>query len=988
MKLLSSGIIFAACTLSLPAASLTWDPDSETTGAQGGAGTWTDGGSEWWNGTANVAWNNATPDNATFGGTAGGTITLGSPITAGSIGFDTAGYTLGAGTINLGSGFTVTTNADATIDSVMASTTNGVAKSGTGSLTVKGSNTYRGATVVNAGTLVIAPGAKLYSGYNQNFAGFLTVNAGGTVEFSNPAYGNSFGETWASSSINVNGGTMRYVGAAATWSNNSIRFGAAGGTIDASGSGLLTISGMSNYNQTAGSTVTLAGSGAGSFGQVLSGTGGVIKSGTGTWTLATGNTFSGATIVNGGRLVVSNTLRSSATMTANNGSTLEMGATNILVDGHGTAVADSRVITANASTILFNGSMDSRIGNVTLNNGSTLTSNRALTAWDVLIANTTVGAATVSVTGSGKSTMNGSGGIHLQGPQNFNVADTVPGSGADLEVTIRLDNGGNSGGTGSVVKLGGGTMLLNGQMSYTGGTTVNAGILAVDGNQQANRLTNNHAVTVNNTGVFEIRGVNALPNGTNSVDVTVNAGGTLNVVSGGSAAIGATGQSHAHIRNLALNGGTVNLSYSGGGNAYSGESFVLNGQVTVGGSAASTIQYSTGGNAGNSGFALNGTKTFSVADATTSTAADLLVTAEIEDGDSASGMVKSGDGTMALSATNTYSGGTTINVGTLDLTGGGGVSGTIRGTVTVNTGATLRLSANDATGYSTGSDSLKTINLTGGTMHVATNGGTGQNQTLGNAAINLTGGAITGVEGSNIDFFQGSSSINTLASAAESTISGAQLKIRQTGGLTITTAEGAAARDLVINSVIASDGGFTTAPLIKAGDGTLVLTGANTYTGATSVSAGTLMVIGALEDTAVTVGAGGTLSGTGTLGGSLTFDAGAKLDLTGSTLGLNSSDVLTVATGKAITLTDFTFGSILGWTAASADQGTYELIKGGGTVTFNGSTPTVSNMFDFGNGKLGYFEQGSLRAVIVPEPSIVLLSGLGALGLLRRRRNS
>ncbi|MBN8459482.1 MAG: autotransporter-associated beta strand repeat-containing protein [Verrucomicrobia bacterium] len=816
MKLLSSGIIFAACTLSLPAASLTWDTDSGTTGAQGGAGTWTDGGSGWWNGTANVAWNNATPDNATFGGAAGGTVTLGSAITAGSIGFDTAGYTLGAGTINLGSGFTVTTNAAATIGSVMASTTNGLAKSGTGTLTVTGSNTYRGATVVNAGTLVIAPGAKLYSGYNQNFSGFLTVNAGGTVEFSNPDYGGSFGETWASSSISVNGGTMRYVGAAATWKNNAIRFGAAGGTIDASGSGLLTISGMANYNQTAGSTVTLAGSGAGSFGHILSGTGGVIKSGNGTWTLAADNTFSGTTVVNGGRLIVSSTLRNSATMTANNGSTLEMGFTNILVGGHGTAVEASRVITANASTILFNGSMDSRIGNITLNNGSTLTSNRSLSAWDVLLANTTAGAATVSVTGSGKSTMNGSGGIHLQGPQNFNVADTVPGTGADLEVTTRLDNGGNGGGVGAVVKQGGGTMLFTGQMTYTGGTTVNAGVLAVDGNQAANRLTNNHAVTVNNSGTFEVRGVNALPNGGNSVDFTVNAGGTLNIVSGGSAAIGAGGTSHAHVRNLTLNGGSVAMAYSGAGDAYNGESFQLNGTVTVGGSVASTISSST--TTGLSGLALAGNRTFDVGNVTGTSASDLIVNAELENTDftpADDGFTKTGAGTMELAAGVTHS-----------------------------------------------------------------------------------------------------------------------------------------------------------------------------YTGATAVSAGTLLVNGTLGDTAVTVGASGTLGGTGTLGGSLAFDAGAKLDLTGATLGLNSTDILSVAAGKAITLTDFAFSNIIGWTAASADQGTYELIKGGGIVTFNGSTPTVSNMFDFGNGKLGYFEQGSLRAVIVPESSIALLGGLGALGLLRRRRQS
>ena len=47
-------------------ASLTWDADTGTTGAQDGSGTWTTGGGGWWNGSDNVNLNNATPDLATF----------------------------------------------------------------------------------------------------------------------------------------------------------------------------------------------------------------------------------------------------------------------------------------------------------------------------------------------------------------------------------------------------------------------------------------------------------------------------------------------------------------------------------------------------------------------------------------------------------------------------------------------------------------------------------------------------------------------------------------------------------------------------------------------------------------------------------------------------------------------------------------------------------------------------------------------------------
>ena len=64
----------------LHATNLTWDATTGTTGAQDGAGTWTNAvpNINWWDGAANVTWNNATPDNAIFGAGSGaaGTVTV------------------------------------------------------------------------------------------------------------------------------------------------------------------------------------------------------------------------------------------------------------------------------------------------------------------------------------------------------------------------------------------------------------------------------------------------------------------------------------------------------------------------------------------------------------------------------------------------------------------------------------------------------------------------------------------------------------------------------------------------------------------------------------------------------------------------------------------------------------------------------------------------------------------------------------------------
>ena len=237
----------------------------------------------------------------------------------------------------------------------------------------------------------------------------------------------------------------------------------------------------------------------------------------------------------------------------------------------------------------------------------------------------------------------------------------------------------------------------------------------------------------------------------------------------------------------------------------------------------------------------------------------------------AGGLVKNGTGASAISVQSTYTGGTTVNSGILNLTGGGGSSGTIRGTATINAGGTLQLTTGDAIGYGGGASALTVINLFGGTLNVNATA----NQTLGSATINLTGGSITGNTGGNLDFFGGGSTLNSLASSTTSTISGVPLSPLRQGSTTITVASGttSAGIDLDISSVLRTSpsGDAAGAVLVKAGTGTMRLSGANTYARPTLVSSGRLLVNGSLASgSAVTVASDGTLGGTGVINGAVT----------------------------------------------------------------------------------------------------------------------
>ncbi len=181
-----------------------------------------------------------------------------------------------------------------------------------------------------------------------------------------------------------------------------------------------------------------------------------------------------------------------------------------------------------------------------------------------------------------------------------------------------------------------------------------------------------------------------------------------------------------------------------------------------------------------------------------------------------------------------------------------------------------------------------------------------------------------------------------------------------------------------------------TIAVTKTGIGKWILSGANTYTGATSVLQGVLLVDGSTAaGSAVSVSSSAVFGGNGTVSGNLSLSSGALFAFdTGSTLDL--AGTLSLDSSFAVASLRNTSGSAVNW--ASVAQGTYTLMNT--SFTFN-----TGNIQDFGPtnqvsvapGKSAYFQQGSgpssLQLVVVPEPAALSMAAVGVVisGLVARR---
>ncbi|EHU7590443.1 autotransporter-associated beta strand repeat-containing protein [Salmonella enterica subsp. enterica serovar Altona] len=691
---------------------------------------------------------------------------------------------------------TVLENVDATLDPASATGWDGTSliKQGAGTLILNAENTYTGGTTISGGTLVATNVDALGSGDVTDDA-TLELNTGGT--FDNAISG--------SGQVVKSGDDVLTLSGANSYSGGTL---ISDGTLVASN-----VEALGTGDVTDDATLEL--NTGGTFDNAIGGSGNVVKSGADTLTLSGSNSYTGGTTISGGTLVASN-VEALGTGDVTNNATLELNTGGDFINNIG---GTGRVEKSGDDTLTLSGS-NTYTGGTLINGGTLVASNvEALGTGDVTdnatLALNTGGTFDNAISGSGQVVKSGDETLTLSGTNSYTGGTTISGGtlvatnvealgSGDVtdDATLELNTGGTFdnaiSGSGQVVKSGDKMLTLSGANSYSGGTLISDGTL-VASNVEAlgtGDVTNNATLELNTGG-----------------DFTNNISGSGQVEKSGDDALTLSG-ANSYSGGTLISDGTLvasNVEALGTGDVTDDATLELNtggdfdnaisgsGQVVKSGDETLTLSGSntyTGGTLISSGtLVANDVNALGTGDVTDNAVLELNTGGDFINSIGGTGRVeKSGDETLTLSGSNTYTGGTTINDGTLVATS---VDALGSGDVTDN--ATLELN--------TGGDFTNNI------------GGTGRVEKSGDGTLTLSGS----------NTYTGGTTIN------DGTLVATSVDALGTGDVTDdATLELNTGGDF--DNAISGSG-----QVVKSGDETLTLSGANSYTGGTTISGGTLV---------------------------------------------------------------------------------------------------------------------------------------------------
>uniref|UniRef100_UPI00111A0F90 autotransporter-associated beta strand repeat-containing protein n=1 Tax=Salmonella enterica TaxID=28901 RepID=UPI00111A0F90 len=779
--------------------------------------------------------------------------------------------------------------------------TGSVVKSGDKTLTLSGTNTYRGGTLISDGTLVAS---------NVEALGTGNVTDNATLELSTGGdFANNIGGT--GSVVKSGDKTLTLSGANSYTGGTTISGGTlVASNVEALGSGDITDNATLELNT------------GGDFDNAISGSGQVVKSGDKTLTLSGANSYSGATTISGGTLIAThvNALGTGAIdnrasllldasgqftvtdLTTESGGNTEIGAGSTLQATTLTQKSDSTLtINLNSNTadpVIHAASQVSLAGTLDITGvGDVLDSDPASTddldTFTLIASDKTIAGDFEKLTVAGMDAdladfITVDGRIDDTGKQyelttaltwyadrddavtdahgtfNLTNADGSFAVNTVLEnVDATLDPASATGWDGtSLIKQGAGTLILNAENTYTGGTTISGGTLVatnVDalgsgdvtddatlelntGGTFDNAISGSGQVVKSGDDVLTLSGANSYSGGTLISDGTlvasnVEALGTGDVTDDATLELNTGGDFTNNI------GGTGRVEKSGddtltlsGSNTYTGGTLISGGTLVA-----------------------NDVNALGTGDVTDDAALMLNTGGDFTNNIGGTGRVeKSGDDTLTLSGGNTYTGGTLISGGTLvatnvDALGSGDV--TDNATLELNTGGDFDnaisgsgqvVKSGDETLTLSGANSYTGGTLISGGTLVASNVealGTGDVTDNATLELNTGGDFINSIGGTGRVEKSGD---ETLTLSGTNSYTGGTLI--SGGTLIATNVDALGSGDVTDNATLElnTGGDFTnnisgSGQVVKSGDETLTLSGANTYTGGTTISGGTLV---------------------------------------------------------------------------------------------------------------------------------------------------